>query len=394
MPTKVVLFFGIAGVKLDECAQKIAQRHFGVTSVQKLQEHFPYSFISLDEEIKKSNPKKDVDIQHFLGGTYNLTRKRKIWEEAAAIVKKKIGQCDTDFCFVTIHLVYYYLNHYFSFINTNFIKEINPWVCFSLIDDIYAIEKRINEDMLNKEVYNLSYSWEAILSWRTAEMMTADILINSCGANGILNYFISTKQHIRTLLDIIKNPKCFKIYLSFPITDTRYSEDLRKYIDEVRVFLHENFVCFDPLGIDEIRFVIEDGTVKFIPRWPFGYGESIYDDNKDKDVESPNGNINYYEKLIRIISDHIIIRDYRYIDQSDCMVICRGLSAREKVGKVGFSSGVDKELAYAIATEKEAVLLDDNIIDKNKHIGVFDRINAHYNDFQQLKNDFEGKIRE
>lgn len=378
MSPKVILIFGTAGISTDKCGKKIACELNGIRTKTILDNQYPDSFIEFEKILLETYPEK-ITIQQFVSQFgWNSAEQKRAWGNASKIIERKIRECTTEYCVISIHLVFYFWHCVKSFVEAKFFRAIKPQVAFTIIDDIYATKKRLDNNKENKK-HGIKFSYEQIFSWRSAELMVADFLVSSCGVKKLKNIFMAAKHDVKTFADIARNPDCFKIYLSFPITSTRRSKKDRDYIDEIRFFLHKKFTCFDPLGIDEKRFIIKDNSkIVKIPRWEFGYGKSLIGNKVEEQIKLNKDDMERCNLLNDIISSQITYRDYRYIDQSNCMVICRGLSPKGMKGEEGFSGGVTSEIGYARETKKPVFLFDDNIADLGKYEQQFKKGIVHW----------------
>ena len=381
METDIILLFGQTGLGKNECGRKLAAQLLGL-SLNK----YPCAFLSLEDEIIAGSKSPNFSLHFYLSG-YNLDKQRKEWKAAAERILSRIKSEKPLYCVLALHATYFFSSHFKTFVESEFIRELNPRVAFTLINDIYYIKDRIDKNPKNR-AHRVNLTCKDILTWRSVECMVADSIVNNSGVNGLHNYIISTKQALKTYCDIIEKPDRKKAYLSFPITHIRDKESCRAIIDEVRFFLHKNFTCFDPLGIDEKR-LFDEGEGKYVVKkcWPFGLDGCLCDENGGDGITTlePEAGL---ENIGRIIDNHIVYRDYRLIDQSDCLIICRPFSSIVGIeGKKGLSPGVWNEVKYAQNVDKPVFLMDDIVTDPDSAESPFDNIQGveYVTSFEELE---------
>lgn len=140
----------------------------------------------------------------------------------------------------------------------NDIAGWKPDLVVTLIDDVYAIKRRI-------QAKSYDFSFQQLYDWRTIEGTFADqvALLASerkatRGTGGERrkaltdSVVLSVNSPIRTLARLIAQPELTRVYASFPISSTRGDPQKKAAIDRFRRQLHEHFVVFDPLAIDEL----------------------------------------------------------------------------------------------------------------------------------------------
>ena len=128
-------------------------------------------------------------------------------------------------------------------------------------------------------------------------------------------YVISKNHDVCNLVDFFKGKKK-AIYLSYPITAIRQDnpEALKTFQDETLPRLQEKFVVFNPLAISDLGDV------------------SIFKENEE------------YDKISELISVRTVQRDFRFINQSDAVIVYYNTEKN--------SPGVFAEIYYAFRTGK------------------------------------------
>jgi len=120
---------------------------------------------------------------------------------------------------------------------------------------------------------------------------------------------------------LLFEPKKLIVYAAFPITSTRKESKKVDEINEFRMKLHEKFTVFDPVLIDEdiLRILLNEQSGKTLlirkkDRWPIPNDWPLC-----KDVDYPiELNVNEAREVVKDTKDHIMLRDFRLIDQADC----------------------------------------------------------------------------
>lgn len=141
------------------------------------------------------------------------------------------------------------------------------------------------------------------------------------------------------------NRKKLKVYLSFPISEPRKKED-DDYFSKLitwRSRIHNEFVAFDPLAIDEGRFDIDkEGKVKpkLKPRIPYAIGEPIVPPPQKAFEEWTSIDL---QSIINFVIQQIGERDYKLESQSNFVAMWRPVYGKET------HDGVNAEGAFARA---------------------------------------------
>lgn len=302
----------------------------------------------------------------------------KIWLQAFLKIQRQIKKDNSLFPILSLHVVYLWKKRFFSCVDWDFLTTIQPAVIVTLIDDIYDIKGRIEESQqpavrMNEEDRSLF----AILSWRLREIHTCNLIAKHLYVNPerfpsienlfrkesmlfsathseieqffgkpLPHYVISVKQSLDDFYRLLFERKTIRIYYSFPITAPRNENDVGyfKKLQEWRLQMHKEFVVFDPLAIDELRFKMdENGNVtdnRLIKRIPYEIGHPI--------VPPPQKNIDSFpqqelQTISNLVIQQISERDYKLVSQAQLVVMWRPLYG----GRT--HDGVESEGVYAAA---------------------------------------------
>ena len=252
--------------------------------------------------------------------------------------------------FINLHATYFRRNRFFSLVDFDRLRQFNPDLILTLIDDVHDCWYRIQErEKLHPRATNLRM--RDLLLWRTVEVMAGEFFKNGLG---VPNYVVAVKHPSIMAKRLIFEPERKRIYASFPISSTRANEEDMRSVDEFRMNLHSQFTVFDPLTIDE-RILSnayangEDGSgnvyLDNALRWPTGfsgdYEAMIPPEDKVDSFHVPAAQI---AEAIKDIDRQIEARDFRLIEQSQAVAAFRPNFRRH------FSRGVNAELQYASQT--------------------------------------------
>lgn len=297
----------------------------------------------------------------------NQREKERIWKESLEEILEQREKENPCHSFLTLHLTFQRKSRIFSPLSWDgtqeLIKQFQPDYCVTLIDDLYSIWNRI--------AIGSYLRLREIMIWRNVETLMTDILAKQTIPVDQPTEFhkypykrspvVSIKHPPEMLYKLLFEPESLKIYASFPITRTRDDPKKRAEIDNFRKMLHKNFVVFDPLTIDELPLerllkeyrrqhprtnlanVFLDLPAKY--RWPILKPVLYSEDNYS--VKRLNA-LEIYEIVSKEkckkseVERSVQLRDFRFIDQADCVVVYRPLY---KSGEP--SRGVTGETIYA-----------------------------------------------
>ncbi|MFB0543277.1 MAG: hypothetical protein ACETVR_00700, partial [Candidatus Bathyarchaeia archaeon] len=298
-------------------------------------------------------------------------------EHTFAHIAKQIKSIKTEHLFLNIHLSYFYRSQFFGPINISSFKELvpnpeNQIKVITLIDDVFVIWQTLKKR--EKEGYpGTSLRLREILAWRSVEMMQAEALalIYTTEERSVNNYLLSIRHPFETFYNLIfREPVC-GVYLSFPITNTRYKEECIKEINEFRKGMHESCskkgaVVFDPVTIDELalNYAREERETRVLDssvRWPLEI-ESLVKE-PDWPIEIPNIEV---VEAIEDIENNIGTRDFKMIDSSR-------LTAVYRPNWGGLSKGVYAEKRYTLSRGKRLYVYDPEEDTPRKDVSPFEK---------------------
>jgi len=185
------------------------------------------------------------------------------------------------------------------------LEEFKPYVraFVNIIEDIPKVQARL-----------ASTAWGprpvlGLLLWREEELFLNGIFADSSGP--VESIAIAAGEPPKELERIIWHPETKRVYLSFPIThikeDEKALQEIAAFRDQIREFL----IVFDPWACKD-------------------YDETYH----HKEMEAVRAQV----------GDATVVRDFRFIDQADAVVVY--------YPKLVPSKGVDAEMKHAFGTGK------------------------------------------
>lgn len=368
----LILFTGQYGTSHEEVGKKlsdlVSRRLSGLSKIQPISK-----FYSIEKELWTIAGGSEAFFEKL-----NDQERDKIWLEAFLKIHQQIKKDNPIFSILSLHVVYLWKKRFFSCVDWDFLRTIQPTVIVTLIDDIYDIKGRIETSQqpavrMNEEDRSLF----AILSWRLREIHTCNLIAKHLYVNPerfpsienlfrkenmpfsvtyseieqifgkpLPHYVISVKQSLDDFYRLLFERKKIRIYDSFPISTPRKNDD-RDYFEKLqewRLRMHKEFVVFDPLAIDELRFKMDNnGSVtddKLTKRIPYKIGRPI--------VPPPKQTIRSFslqelQTISNLVIQQVSERDYKLVSQAQIVVMWRPLYGGET------HDGVESEGVFAAA---------------------------------------------
>ena len=331
------------------------------------------------------------------------------WEDGFEDLLEAVDNDNADNVFLSMHSVFSKFFRFYSPVNWQQLERFEPHLFITLIDDVYDIWWRLKR---RQEAFQPSggFRLRELMGWRTAEIMMADTLArNLIPGKRLPHYVVAVKHPIDMLVRLLLEPQAMRIYAPYPITKTREDPDRREVIDKHRRELHERFVTFDPLTIDEkvLQFLLEEWeksnpqpeTITFDRkpkpkgRWPVPSEACnlplLTDGIEYPDIIEGIDPIQVQEIIdVGELDFHIVWRDYRLIDQGHCLPAFRPHYEGE------MSGGVAAEIDYAYQSGTQVYQFfpdDDGRSAPFQHKGV---ITDDYKEFLRMLEQHEQQIQE
>lgn len=346
----------------------------------------------------------DLDMLGFL--ELGWRDQQRLWRRSVSRAIARWEKEDPRYAFFSIHLSYQWHSGFFSPFSwrieiatdkgeemedslLRFIRDrFKPDYCVALIDDIQAVQHRIAP--------GIHIRLRELLTWRNFEILLTDFLAKEAilkihpdlelvGAPFEYSPVVAIRHPPEMLYRLLAEPECLRIYASYPISRTR--DKHRDEIDRFRVALNTRFTVYDPLTIDErpLQKLLKDYrehssnvpalgqqlTLAAEDRW-FIPAECTLCGEEPKEIL--NFEVNEIDEITRVfpgekteIDRTIEARDFRLIDQSDCLVVYR-----PQFQKGELSGGTEAEIRYAKNTQKRVFLIHDPVADGLLNPETFD----------------------
>jgi len=292
----------------------------------------------------------------------NENMKRKLWINAFTEILKREKEEDPLHSFLSIHLTFQRKSCFFSPIAWNkpisLIKEWGARKIITLIDDIYVVKKRIQP--------GTRFRLRELTVWRNIEILAADILAREVFPNATNSYpsysrspVVAVKHPPKMLDRLLFEDEMKKVYACIPISKTRNNKEGVSEINNFLRELHEQFIVFDPLTIDERPLIdlsksLESGNSKGDRvvfnkerRWPIDKEFCLCSDENEYPIELELQEVLEIAERFKAgdkseIDRNIELRDLRLIDQCDFLIVYRPF-----YGKKQITQGMNSEILYA-----------------------------------------------
>lgn len=301
-----------------------------------------------------------LDIREYLGDSTHvlLMRPQKKQREA---VTEAIGRMSGRLPEADLNIISLHACHQCGSIpvfpcTSEAVKGLDPAICITLIDDVYSCRKRLKRG-------GYPYRHHQLLNWRQVECGIADLIAD---ASSIENVYLAAKHPRMMVYRLLFEPKRPRLYSASQITNVRDNPQARKEIEAHRRHIHQEFVVFDPLTVDDRILVnslpgeeteAETFQVGIDARWPSDFSdigphyESLVPEDPNlfpltvevKEAEELN-RPDQMSSPMSTIDAQITQRDFRYIDQADVMAAYRPRLLGHESG------GVAAEKLYAAGT--------------------------------------------
>lgn len=263
------------------------------------------------------------NVAFVLDRILNLDRTTLSLLRALAVqtINQEISKDDeSDVIFIGMHALFTWKNRLIPGVSYSDLLSINLDGIINLVDDVITIQK---VNALNPKWANGDLPSPASLQkWMMEEELLSDVFAS---IKGVPMFVLAKNQKMENVYKLFfESTK--KIYLSFPITAIRDDSELLKTIQEgYKPRLEELFYVFNPLDIMDKTHVA----------------------NKTTEATELEGFLS--RENIDLIDARTIERDYRFIAQSDAVVV---IYPTDKL-----SPGVSAEMNFAYAHQIPVYML-------------------------------------
>jgi len=326
----VVVATGISGSGRDDYLQKV--RNFAANGQDKERpkkniEVFQVGEMMLNKsEVLGRHVDKDKILN--LSPGYLDSLRAVVFEEIAS----KIKSLNVDCFIVSTHACFRWKKHLMPAFDVHYLEVLRPIFYVTIVNDIADI--RASHETTH---WKNRLTLPELIMWRDEEIFLTKILANYQQKD---HYIISAKQNPDVLYDLIfKGIK--KAYISYPMTEVKGDERLKKRKDNFRAKLRARLVIFDPEDF-------EDTDLRHLTRPSNSHHVANF-----KGIEMKFAK-HELDEAAKLRLDQTVLRDFRLIDQSDLVVVFWPKSSEEEMIA---TVGVVVEAYYGYTNNKRVIAL-------------------------------------
>jgi len=246
--------------------------------------------------------------------------------------------------FISLHMSFRWRKYIMPAFDYNYLNDVAPDIFVTVIDSIASIRRRI-DSYPELRHWRERLTLKELLIWQDEEVFITSMVASILSKPFYMIPYskpYGDRPYPRLLRDIIydyelprglgERPRKRKAYLSYPMTHVKNVPDFVERKDEfVEKLEKNNIIVFDPMMVEDYALI--DAAREA------GDRERVWVDAFN--VEIPVSEIMDAEEYIR---DSTIARDYRFIDQSDMVIIFYPTSQ--------LSPGVLSEMIYGFTHMK------------------------------------------
>ena len=358
----MTIFAGISGIEKEDFINRLTKKAGKENNV---------FLVNFEDELlneERNPPESSSDMPTFLNSDDPKLKIKTIETNFSWIAKKLDDRPQkTSDIFLNMHLSYFKNSEFYPplmplYFNQLFTKFPDSEVrIITLIDDVFSIWQKIKERE-EEGFMNTQLTLREILAWRSLESLRAESIkqhlsLNEEGSRRVSHYVVSIRHPFETFNNLIfkQNPK--RVYLSFPISETRKAQNDIADVNKFRKKMYEigndtSTAIFDPVAIDELAMMEPLKTanrktvsIKKEHRWPTEIKELA--DPVKWPIEIPKTQV---KEAIPDVSNQIASRDYTLVDSSLFLAVYRPLY------NGNLSRGVDAEIKRATNHMKKVIM--------------------------------------
>ncbi len=246
--------------------------------------------------------------------------------------------------YISLHMSFRWRKYIMPAFDYNYLNDVNPDIFVTIIDSIANIRRRIDTHPELRH-WRERLTLKELLIWQDEEVFITNMVASILSKPFYMIPYsrpYGDRPYGKLLRDIIydyevprglgERPRKRKAYLSYPMTHVKNVPDFVERKDEfVEKLEKNNIIVFDPMMVEDYALI--DAAREA------GGKDSVWVDAFN--VEIPVSEIRDAEDYIR---DSTIARDYRFIDQSDMVIIFYPTSQ--------LSPGVLSEMIYGFTHMK------------------------------------------
>ena len=347
-----ILFTGQTGI--DKKSQLQTLNDFCVQKGKNIEAVFNIGDIMYEESQKSGTTLKEGKILDLplaqLGalrlGAFNLVR-----NESSGVQN----------VFVNSHAVFRWNNRLFRAFELPEVKDLQPDIIVTLIDDVEAVKMRLDEFKSSGALPpDTKYSLKDLLVWREEEMLASEILSSVLEVpHYVLGVSLEeevSQDPLEVVYYLMFEPWRKKTYVSYPISEARARPDIWEKVIRYRKLARSYLTAFDPLMIGEKRLLdlVQQGQSEAQDLECPALGKTVLLDRRE------------IEAIRDDIDGQIVARDLKLIDQSEMIVAYFPVNAD---GNPLIAGGVQSEIEHAEASTKDIVIVWEASRDPTPFIG-------------------------
>jgi len=238
---------------------------------------------------------------------------------------------------VNTHATFRWKHGLFHSFDHHQMVELDADLYVTLIDNVDAVHERLRRE------HEIDHSLKDILVWREEETVVTETMAEALAGYGCTYIMSRSNPTIaaQSLYRLIFEPRCRRVYPSFPMTHAMDLPEILREIDRFRDALAEHLIIFDPADLDENRLIVE--ATEAIKRGDESF--EVLTNGRPLRLNAAE-----VADLASAIAGQIYARDFKMIDQSDMIV---SYIPTLPGGRPVLSSGVEREVQHAFESTKE-----------------------------------------
>jgi adenylate kinase len=223
----------------------------------------------------------------------------------AAALEQIISRCEQAgreaSWIINTHAVFRWKNTLISGFDPYYLNRLKPDLYLTMTSGVLSVRDRLREHPRWQDL-----SIEDLLVWREEEQFTTEEMAR---AQRKPQFLVGRGSSLETVYRLIFEPGLRKVYLSYPMAHV--DPGAERGLPKFKQRLETDMVVFDPADVND--FVVEhspfslasDGSAQLLEARDTGR------------AEAPE----FSPRELQHISDQIVFRDYRLIQQSDLVVV-------------------------------------------------------------------------
>jgi len=244
---------------------------------------------------------------------------------------------------VNTHATFRWRHGLFHAFDHDHMQALDADLYVVLVDNVDRVHQRLLRDG------HPDHTLKDLMVWREEEILATELLSQIVRGHGCF-YILARgdgESTAQTLARLMFEPARKRAYLSFPMShlDPKRYGQAAASIETFRREMRRHFTCFDPGDLEEKRLcslaleAAENGhrTVELT-----------------KDEQKVSLETSQLVEIIPDIDGQIYARDFKLIDQTEMII---SLVPALPGGRVGLSSGVERELQHAHEATREVFVI-------------------------------------